>query len=123
MKEYEVTVLLHPDLEIDLEAPLTKVRAIVTSNGGEVVAEDNWGKRRLAYRISEQDFAIYVFLEIKLPAASVKKVDTTLNITDEVLRHLIVSVDPKVKAALAESKEESKKRGDNDNEGKGERRY
>lgn len=106
MKEYEVTVLLHPDLEIDLDTPLKKVRDIITSNGGEIVAEDNWGKRKLAYRINREDFAVYVFFEVKMPAEGVKKVDSTLNITDEVLRHLIVSVDPKAKAALAESKEE-----------------
>lgn len=114
MKEYEVTVLLHPDLEIDLDAPLNKVREIVTSNGGEITAEDNWGKRRLAYRINNEDFAVYVFFEAKIPAESVKKIDSLFNITDEVLRHLIVSVDPKAKAAMLESKEDSKDKSDSD---------
>ncbi len=112
MREYEVTVLLHPDLEIDLEKPLQKVRDIITGNGGEITAEDSWGKRKLAYRINNQDFAVYVFMEANLPAEGVKKIDSTLNITDEVLRHLIVSVDPKAKAALAESKENTEKSED-----------
>ena len=51
MKEYELTVLIHPDLEADLETPLDKVRKLVKENGGEIVSEDNWGKKRLAYRI------------------------------------------------------------------------
>jgi small subunit ribosomal protein S6 len=105
MREYELTVLIHPDLEIDLEKPLGKVRDIIKNNGGEVVSEDNWGKRKLAYRIAKEDFAVYVFFELKLTPESVKKIDATLNITDEVLRHLLVSVDPKAKAALAEAKE------------------
>jgi small subunit ribosomal protein S6 len=108
MKEYELTVLLHPDLEIDLEKPLKKVRDIITGNKGEIVKEDtSWGKRKLAYRINKEDFAVYVFFELKLPAEAVKKIDATLNITDEVLRHLVVSVDPKEKAALAEAKSSS----------------
>ena len=104
MREYELTVLLHPDLEIDLEKPLGKVRDIITANKGEIVKEDNWGKRKLAYRIAKEDFAVYVFFELKLPPEAVKKIDGQLNITDEVLRHLLVSVDPKEKAALAEAK-------------------
>lgn len=112
MREYELTVLLHPDLEIDLEKPLQKVRKIVTDNGGTVKSEDNWGKRRLAYRIGTENFAVYVFMELSMPPQGVKKVDTTLNITDEVMRHLLVSVDPKEKAALADQQ----KRKDRDNE-------
>ncbi len=107
MREYELTVLIHPDLEADLDNQLKVVRDIVTNNGGKVTSEDNWGKKRLAYRIAGEDFAVYVFMTLELPGASVAKVDTTLNITDPVIRHLLVSVDPKAKAALAEANEKS----------------
>lgn len=107
MREYELTVLIHPDLEADLETPLTTVRSIVTDNGGKVTGEDNWGKKRLAYRIAKEDFAVYVHMVVELPATAVAKVDSTLNITDSVLRHLLVSVDPKAKAAQAEAASKS----------------
>lgn len=103
MREYELTVLIHPDLEADLETPLGKIREIIKSNGGEIVSEDNWGKKRLAYRIAGEDFAVYVQFELKLSAESNVKLSNTLNITDEVLRYLLVSVDPKAKAAAAEA--------------------
>jgi small subunit ribosomal protein S6 len=103
MREYELTVLIHPDLEADLETPLGIVRDIITSNKGTITSEDNWGKKRLAYKIAREDFAVYVQMLIELPAASVAKVDSILNITDSVLRHLLVSVDPKAKAAAAEA--------------------
>ncbi|HRK41207.1 MAG TPA: 30S ribosomal protein S6 [Candidatus Saccharibacteria bacterium] len=103
MREYELTVLIHPDLEADLETPLKVVRDIVTSNKGTITSEDNWGKKRLAYRIAKEDFAVYVHMVIQLPPENVAKVDTTLNITDSVLRHLLVSEDPKAKAAAAEA--------------------
>jgi ribosomal protein S6 len=48
MKEYELTVLIHPDLEVDLEAPLAKVRDIITGAGGKITKEDNWGSRSTA---------------------------------------------------------------------------
>lgn len=103
MREYELTVLIHPDLEADLEKPLAKIRDLITTNGGEITSEDNWGKKRLAYRIAKEDFANYVYFELKLPATANLKISNTLNITDEVLRYLLVSVDEKAKAAAAEA--------------------
>lgn len=104
MKEYELTVLIHPDLEVDLEAPLGKVRELVKSSGGEISREDSWGKKKLAYRIKNEDFAVYVYFDVKLPADAVLKVSNTLNITDEILRYLLVSVDEKGRKALEEAK-------------------
>ena len=107
MKEYELTVLIHPDLEVDLEAPLDKVRKLVKDNGGKVVSEDNWGKKKLMYRINGQDFAVYVYMDVELPAEAPLKISNTLNITDEVLRYLLVKVDHKGRALLAEAKEKA----------------
>ena len=104
MKEYELTVLIHPDLEVDLDAPLEKVRSIVKKAGGEIVSEDNWGKKKLAYRIKNQDFAIYVYMDVKLPSEAPLAISNTLNITDEVLRYLLVKVDEKGRRALEEAK-------------------
>lgn len=122
MKEYELTVLIHPDLEVNLDAPLKKVREIVTSAGGEIASEDNWGKKKLAYRIRKQDFAVYVYFDVKLPADAPLKISNTLNITDEVLRYLLVTVDEKGRALLAEDKKRaSEDEGDTrDKEEKGE---
>jgi len=110
MKNYELTVLIHPDLEVDLEAPLTKVREIITSAGGVIVKEDNWGKKRLMYTIKRQDFAVYVYMDIQLPAEAPLKISNTFNITDEVLRYLLVKQDEKAlkaQAAAAERKQEA----------------
>ena len=93
MKDYELTVLIHPDFESDLEKSLDKVRGLVAANGGEIVKEDNWGKKKLAYAIKGQDFAIYVAMDVKLPATAPLKISNTLNITDEVLRYLLVKAE------------------------------
>ena len=102
MKNYELTVLIHPDLEVDLEAPLQKVRDIITTAGGSIVKEDNWGKKRLTYAIKKQDFAVYVYFDLALPAAAPLKISNTFNITDEVVRYLLVKQDEKALKALAE---------------------
>lgn len=117
MNQYEVAVLYHPDLEVDLGKGSARVEKIFTENGGKVVNTDNWGKRKLAYKIKKQDYAVYVFYTLELPAASVQKVESTLNITDEVLRFLITRPDlkaiAKAEAAKAEKAKKAAERGEN----------
>jgi small subunit ribosomal protein S6 len=102
MKNYELTVLIHPDLEGDLDAPLNKVRDIIKNAGGTIVKEDNWGKKRLMYTIKKQDFAVYVYMDLQLPADALLKMSNIFNITDEVLRYLLVKQDEKALKAQAE---------------------
>lgn len=116
VKEYELTVLIHPDLEADLDKALTKVKSLITDNGGEIIKEDNWGKKKLAYQIRREDFAVYVYFEVNLPADAPLKISNTLNITDEVLRYLLVKADDKARQALAEQKEREAKNADNSDE-------
>lgn len=89
-KNYELMVLLHPDLEIDVETPISKVEGLIHAVGGKVTKRDNWGKKRLAYKIGRQDFAIYVYFEIQLDPQKVSELENTILITEEVLRHLLV---------------------------------
>ena len=69
--------------------------------------EENEGKKRLAYSIKTQSFAVYYFFDVQLPAAAPAKISSTLNITDEVLRYLLVTVDER-KAKL-EAKRKARK--------------
>jgi small subunit ribosomal protein S6 len=103
VKEYELTVLIHPDLEANLDTAMDKVRGIIKSAGGEVIKEDSWGKKKLAYRIKNEDFAVYVCMDVKLPADAPLKISNTFNITDEVLRYLLVTIDEKARKAQEEA--------------------
>jgi small subunit ribosomal protein S6 len=111
MQDYELTILIHPDLEANLDAPLQKVRDIITSAGGQITSEDNWGKKKLAYRIKAEDFAVYVYMDVKLPADAPQKISNTFNITDEVLRYLLVKTDEKGRRALEEAKANERSEG------------
>ena len=116
MNSYEIAILFDPGLEVDLEQATKKVEKIFTDNGGKVTNVDNWGKKKLAYQIKKHDSAVYVFYTVDMPGEGVRKVEYTLNITDEVIRFLIVRPDQK-KIAKAEAEKVSKaeqaaKRGD-----------
>ena len=120
MNQYEIAVLYHPDLEVDLSKAEDRVTKILTDNGGKVVGTDNWGKRKLAYNIKGNEHAVYVFYTVELPPANVQKVEATLNITDEVVRFLITKPDlkaqAKAEAEKARKAEQAAKRGDSTDE-------
>lgn len=103
MQTYELVVLFHPDLEIDLDTPVKKVEKLMTDAGGKILKTDNWGKRKLAYPIRKQDFGVYVYWEVDLDGDSVAKIDRGLNMADEVLRHLITK---HVEAPVEEDKDD-----------------
>ena len=116
MNQYEIAVLYDPDLEIDLEKPTAKVEKIITDNGGKVTNADNWGKRKLAYPINKSESAVYVIYTVELPGEGVRKVESTLNITDEVIRFLITRPDlkaiAKAEAAKVEKAKKAAERGE-----------
>ncbi len=112
MKEYELTVLIRPDREAELDKSLGAVKKLVADNGGKLLSEDNWGKKRLAYKIKGEDFAVYVLLNVELPAAAPLKISNALNISDDVIRYLLVKVDEKARTALAEAKKRAEERGE-----------
>lgn len=120
MAQYEIAVLYHPDLEVDLTKAEEKVTKIITSNGGKVTGTDNWGKKKLAYPIAKQEYAVYVFYTVEMPGEGVQKVESTLNITDEVIRFLITKPDlkaiAKAEALKAEKAKKQAERGDRAND-------
>jgi len=115
---YDIAILYDPDLEVDLEKATSRVEKIFTDNGAKVTNTDNWGKRKLAYTIAKHDMAIYVFYTVEMPGANVQKLESILNITDEVIRFMITKTDlkamAKAEAAKALKLEQAAKRGDSD---------
>lgn len=93
MRHYEVALVLHPDLEIDIENVLKKIEKILTDLGAKINKKDNWGKKKLAYKINKQDWGIYVFYEIEIDPAKTRDINNRLRISEEVIRFLIVSIE------------------------------
>jgi len=125
LNQYEIAVLYHPDLEVDLSKAEERVKKIIADNGGKVLKDDNWGKRKLAYSIKGNEHAIYVFYAVELPGEAVQKIENTLNITGEVIRFLITRPDlkaiAKAEAAKAEKAEQAAKRAERDGDDKDEK--
>lgn len=91
MKPYELVVLLHPDLEIDVDTPIAAVEKLIKGVGGTISKRDNWGKKRLAYPVRKQQFGIYIYFEVELDPQQIRPLEAALRITEEVMRFLIVN--------------------------------
>ena len=101
---YEMVVLFRPELEAQMDKPLQTIANLIKDNGGKIISEDDWGCKSLAYKIAGQTHAVYRVYQLELPSTAPAKIDSTLNITDDVLRHLITKVDAKIEAWLTENK-------------------
>lgn len=120
MNQYEIAILFDPGLEVDLEQATTRVEKILTDNGAKITNVDNWGKRKLAYQIKKHDQAIYVIYTAEIPGENVQKIESVLNITDEVIRFLVVKPDlkkiAKAEAEKARKAEQAAKRAERDDQ-------
>ena len=101
---YEMVVLFRPELESKMDPSLKTIADLVKQSGGDIITDQDWGRKELAYKIAGETHAIYRQYELSLPADAPAKIDGVLNITDDVIRHLIVKIDEKVEKVLAEEK-------------------
>ena len=99
-----MVVLFRPELESKMDASLKTIADLVKQSGGDIITDQDWGRKELAYKIAGETHAIYHQYELSLPADAPAKIDGVLNITDDVIRHLIVKIDEKVEKVLAEEK-------------------
>ena len=94
MRQYELVMLVHPDADDErLEAVVERVRRIASDHGGSIVSEDNWGRRKLAYKIGRFTEANYHLANIEMEGSGTTVLDNSLKLTDDVIRHLLIRKD------------------------------
>ena len=94
MRNYEGVFILNPDLAGDAaKGAVTQVQEIVSKNGGRVDGLQEWGKRRLAYKIGKRQEGNYLVLNFQIDSKQTKKLEQALRLNDHVLRFLLVNKD------------------------------
>ena len=87
MRNYELMVILDPDLEERTVAPsLDQYLNLVRNDGGSVESVDVWGRRRLAYEIDKKTEGIYAVVALSAQPATVKELDRQLTLNESVMR-------------------------------------
>ncbi len=93
MSKYELTYIVRPLEEANLTATSERVNTIVRNAGGELVARNDWGRRRLAYPIRKINDGYYTTLFLNLPGTAVRGIERSLQLSEDILRYLVVRVD------------------------------
>ena len=94
MNNYELMVIFTPVLSDDeFKNAQRKFAALVTDNGGSVVAENPWGLKSLAYPIQKKTTGLYWVLEFTAPSDFNEKLKIQLLRDESVLRHMITRLD------------------------------
>ncbi len=89
MTEYEILLLLDPDVEEDGQNEIVaRVREAVEQSGGSFDLYDAWGRRKLAYEIRNHSEGSYHLLQFTCDAEALDEISRVLRIDDRVLRHM-----------------------------------
>jgi len=100
VRQYELVYILSPDATeqaiTDLHA---QIESIIGRYQGELVKTENWGRRKLAYRIGKHREGTYVLEVFKGTGELTKELDRRLKVIDSVIRHLCVRVDEDLRLA------------------------
>jgi small subunit ribosomal protein S6 len=98
MRHYEIVFIVHPDQSEQVPAMVERYRTLVTTNGGHIHRQEDWGRRQLAYPIQKIHKAHYVLMNIECNQTTLDELEHAFRFNDAVLRHLTV----KTKAAVVE---------------------
>jgi small subunit ribosomal protein S6 len=99
MQQYETVIILTPLLSEDaVKEVYAKFNKLMKDNGAEIVHEDNWGLRKLAYPIQKKTTGYYHLTEFRAPGEFINKLEVEYKRDERVMRFLTVALD---KHALA----------------------
>ena len=94
LNHYETVFIATPVLsEAQMKEAVVKFRGFITENGGEILHEENWGLRKLAYPIQKKTTGFYHLLEFKAAGELVDKLETQYRRDERIIRFLTVRLD------------------------------
>lgn len=92
--QYESVFIATPVLsDAQLKEVVTKFSSLVTENGGEIINEEDWGLKKLAYPIQKKSTGFYHLLEFKADPSFIEKLETMYRRDERIIRFLTFRLD------------------------------
>jgi len=98
MRHYEIVFLVHPDQSDQVPAMVKKYSGIISSKGGKIHRDEDWGRRQLAYPINKIHKAHYILMNIECDKDVINELSSNFKFNDAVIRNMIL----KRKSAISE---------------------
>lgn len=94
MQQYETVIILTPLLSDEAaKEAIAKYSKLMTDNGAEIIDEDNWGLKKLAYPIEKKTTGFYHLTTFKAPGEFINKLEVEYRRDERVMRFLTISLD------------------------------
>ena len=104
MNHYETVFILTPVLSDEqMKETVTKFKKLLTDKGAEILNEEAWGLKKMAYAIEKKSTGFYCLLEFKAEPSIVNTLETGFRRDEKVIRFMTVKLD-KYAAAYAEKR-------------------
>ena len=107
MRSYQSVLILKSDIEeARVAEALEKIGEFIKSNGGACLKIENWGKKRLAYRVKKNRFGVYLNLYHTLESAKVSDLENKYKLYDLVIKFMVLRLeDDELERALGKETE------------------
>src|SRR5581483_7606697 len=94
VRDYELMIVVRPDIDdSQVKGAAERVQSLVTQRGGEITNVQQWGKRRLAYRIQHHAEGMYFVYRVRMEGDAAAEIEHELNLDEQVLRFIVVHLD------------------------------
>lgn len=91
MRDYELVVVISPSVTDDeVSATIEKINQFISERSGSTTEVNQWGRRKLAYPIKDFTEGNYFLTQFKMDPQLTAELEASLELWDEVLRHLLV---------------------------------
>ena len=112
MNQYETVFILTPVLsDAQMKEAVDKFKDILTNMGAEIINEENWGLKKLAYPIEKKSTGFYELVEFKAEPTVIANFELQLRRDERILRYLTVKME-KSAIEYAEKRRNNKKKED-----------
>lgn len=110
LKQYETVFIATPVLsEQQMKEAVAKYTKLIADNGGEVVYEEDWGLRQLAYPIQHKTSGFYYLIQFKAEPSFIATLETQYFRDERIIRFLTVALDKHAEAYAAKRRENRNK--------------
>jgi small subunit ribosomal protein S6 len=100
LREYECMLILPADAdEASITTAVERITKVISPSGGEVTGLDRWGRKRFAYELARKTEGYYVIVRFSAEPETQQELDRALKLADEVIRHKVMVLPQKSKAA------------------------
>ena len=94
MNQYETVFILTPVLsDVQMKEAVEKFKGILAADGAEIINEENWGMKKLAYPIEKKSTGFYQLLEFKAEPTVIDKLELNFRRDERVIRYITVKLD------------------------------